>query len=82
MEKFTKFNELYNVNEFYVLQNEISISHKNVTVLDSAVNPTGRRCVYSVYTCRQMANFSTYFNEIYVWVKFRNVNKFWYEGTE
>jgi len=30
--KFANFNELYNVNEFYVLQNEILIFRKNVTI--------------------------------------------------
>ena len=36
--KFAKFNKLYNVNEFYVLQNEILISYKkcyNLVILTS-----------------------------------------------
>jgi len=30
--KFVNFNELYNMNKLYVLQNEILISHKTVTI--------------------------------------------------
>jgi len=30
--KFTNFNELYNMNNIYVLQNAILISRKNITV--------------------------------------------------
>jgi len=36
-EKFTNFNELYNVNEFYVFQNEILIFCNNVTIPYSSV---------------------------------------------
>jgi len=32
VEKFASFYKLHNVNEFYMLQNEFFISHKNVTI--------------------------------------------------
>jgi len=33
-EKFAYFNKLYNVNEFYALQNKIFVSRKNVYKLN------------------------------------------------